>query len=121
MLSDYAARKTGHKRAPNSAQQVIMSPGGRPLKEIIAAIPRGLLVGRYSGGSTATSGEFSGVAKNSFLIEDGKVTSAVSETMISGNLAGMLNRLIGISSEQVENGHGALPWLAVDGIMISGK
>ncbi|MGI6687301.1 MAG: metallopeptidase TldD-related protein [Christensenellales bacterium] len=121
MLSDYAARKTGHKRAPNSTYQGIMEPGEMPLSEIIASIPRGLLVGRYSGGSTATSGEFSGVAKNTFLIEDGKVTDAVSETMIAGNLAGMLNRVIGISSETVENGHGSLPWLAVDGITISGN
>ncbi len=121
MLSDYAARKTGHKRAPNSAYQAIMEPGEKPLSDIIAGISKGLLMGRYSGGSTATSGEFSGVAKNTFLIENGKVAGAVSETMIAGNLAGMLNNIIGISRETLENGHGSLPWLAVDGITISGN
>ena len=41
--------------------------------------------------------------------------------MISGNLAGMLNNLAGISRETVEDGTSSLPWLAVNGISISGK
>ena len=41
--------------------------------------------------------------------------------MISGNLAQMVKKLRGLSKERVSNGHGLLPWLAVDGITISGK
>jgi len=121
MLSAYAANKTGKTRAPNRSFALVMKPGDTPLSELIASTPRGLLVSRYSGGASNASGEFSGVAKNSFLIEDGKVGPAVSETMISGNLAGMLDRVAGISRETVEDGTGSLPWLAVDGIVISGK
>ncbi len=121
MLSAYAANKTGKTRAPNRSFALIMKPGDTPLAALIAATKKGLLVSRYSGGAAGASGEFSGVAKNSFLIEDGRVGPAVSETMISGNLAGMLNRVAGISRETVEDGTGSLPWLAVDGITISGK
>ena len=120
-LSDYAARKTGQQRCPASAFTLVVEPGEKPLQEIIAGIDRGLLVGRYSGGAAGTNGEFSGVAKNSFMIEKGKVTHAVSETMISGNLAGMLKKIIGISRETVADGSSVLPWLAVDGITISGQ
>jgi len=61
------------------------------------------------------------VSKNAFLIKNGQVTHAVSETMISGNLAGMLNNVRGISSEVFKDGGSVLPYLAVDGITISGK
>ncbi|HPY94857.1 MAG TPA: metallopeptidase TldD-related protein [Clostridia bacterium] len=54
-------------------------------------------------------------------MENGQIGPAVSETMISGNLAGMLKHIRGISKETVEDGTGSLPWLAVDGITISGK
>ncbi len=120
-ISDYTARKTGKDRAPNSSGAMVMTPGDKALEDIIAGIRKGILVGRYSGGSTATSGEFSGVAKNAFLIEEGKVTTAVSETMIAGNLAGMLSQVVGISKETVDSGSGSLPWLAADGITISGQ
>ncbi len=121
MLSKYAANKTGKKRAPNASGSMVMAPGGTPLSDIIKHTKKGLLVSRYSGGAAGTNGEFSGVAKNSFLIQDGKIGPAVSETMISGNLAGMLNRVAGISRETVDDGMTSLPWLAVEGIMISGK
>lgn len=121
MLSNYAANKTGKKRAPNASGSMVMAPGTQTLSQMIAATKKGLLVSRYSGGAAGTNGEFSGVAKNSFLIQDGQIGPAVSETMISGNLAGMLNRVAGISRETVEDGMTSLPWLAVEGITISGK
>ena len=98
-----------------------MPAGDQSLADILRGIDRGLLVSRFSGGSPASNGDFSGIAKNSFLIEHGQITSAVSETMISGNLAEMVNHLRGISRETVRNGYSLLPWFAVDGITISGK
>ena len=121
MLSAYAGNKTGHQRAPNTSYALIMAPGDQPLSDLIANTKKGLLVSRYSGGAAGAGGEFSGVAKNSFLIENGRIGQAVSETMISGNLAGMLKQVAGISRETVEDGTGSLPWLAVNGITISGK
>ena len=49
------------------------------------------------------------------------VKGAVSETMISGNLADLLNSLVAISRETVENGSSVLPYMAFDGVVISGK
>jgi PmbA protein len=121
MLSAYAANKTWEKRAPNGSMNLVMASGDTALDDLIAGTKKGLLVSRYSGGSSNAGGEFSGVAKNSFLIEDGKLGPAVSETMISGNLAGMFRQVGGISRETVEDGSGSLPWVAVEGITISGK
>lgn len=121
MLSSFVANKTGNRPAPSASGSMIVPGGDQTLEEIIAGIDRGLLVSRFSGGSPASNGEFSGVAKNSFLIEKGRVTHAVSETMISGNLADMVRQLRGISRERVGDGMRVLPWIAADGITISGK
>lgn len=121
MLSLYVANKTGNKRAPNGSFSLVMAPGGKSLDEIVASIDRGIVVGRFSGGNPSSNGDFSGVAKNSFLIENGKVTKALAETMISGNLADMLKHVVGISREQLGEGSMVLPYAAFGGITVTGK
>lgn len=121
LTSLYIANKTGVERAKNSGGNMVIAAGDKSLDEIIKGIDRGILVGRFSGGDPAQNGDFSGVAKNSFLIENGKITDAASETMISGNLAAMLKSLAGISKERVADGYSLLPWAAFDGITVSGK
>lgn len=121
LVSLYVANKTGAARAKNDGSGMVIAEGDKSIEDIIAGIDRGIIVGRFSGGDPATNGDFSGVAKNSFLIENGKVTSALSETMISGNLATMLKSLRDISSERVYDGTSILPYMAFDGITVSGK
>ena len=120
-LGLYAANKLKLPRGRNDSFNVVVAPGDKPISEIIASIDKGILVGRFSGGQPASNGDFSGVAKNSFLIENGKIGPALSETMISGNMADMLKRLNAISAEQVADGMSVLPYMAFDGITISGK
>lgn len=119
-LSEYAANKTGQKRAGSTSGCVALRPGGQSFDELIAGIGNGILVCRFSGGEPASNGDFSGVAKNSFLIENGKIAGPVSETMISGNLAEMLFRLRGVSAETVCDGASVLPYAAFDGVTVSG-
>lgn len=121
MLSLYVSNKTGNKRALNGSYSLVMKEGERSLDEIVAGIERGIVVGRFSGGNPSSNGDFSGVAKNSFLIEKGKVTKALSETMISGNLGDMLKHVTGISRERVADGSTVLPYAAFGGITVSGK
>ena len=120
-LSQYGANKTGGKRAGNSCSGLTVKSGDKTLEEIIAGIDKGILVMRFSGGSPAPSGEYSGVAKNSFLIENGKIACALTETMISGCVPDMLKQIRGISSDTLKDGNGSLPYIAFDGITISGK
>ena len=120
-LGLYAANKLQLPRGKNDSFNVVIAPGNKPIADIIASIDKGILVGRFSGGQPASNGDFSGVAKNSFLIENGKIGPALSETMVSGNMADMLNRLRAISLEQVADGMTVLPYMAFDGITISGK
>lgn len=121
MLSDYVAKKIGKERAKNSSSAILMQNGTTPLADIIKGIKRGIVVGRFSGGAPAANGEFSSVAKNSFYIENGEIKYSISETMVSGNLATLLNNLRDISIETVETGMSVMPYAAFDGVTISGK
>lgn len=117
----YAANKTGYERAKNSSYSIVIKEGDAPVEDMIKGIKKGLIVGRFSGGSPSINGDFSGVAKNSFLVEDGKVVGAVNEVMINGNLAELLNNVVAISKETVQDGAKVMPYMAFDKVIISGK
>ena len=121
LLNLYAARKTGKPVVKNTSFAMVMEPGDKSLDEIIASVDKGLIVGGFSGGEPGANGEFSGVAKNSFYVENGKIVGAVTETMINGNLEQVFRNVTAISKEQVCDGGSVLPWLACGGIVISGK
>lgn len=119
LLSQYGARKTGLRRAPNEGDDWIIEPGDRSLDALISETERGVLLCRFSGGRPSAAGDFSGIAKNSYLIENGKLGSPLSETMVSGNLVRLLEKIKGISRERVDFGYGILPWVAFQGAVIS--
>ncbi|MFA6730403.1 MAG: TldD/PmbA family protein [Eubacteriales bacterium] len=121
MLSLYVANKTGRTRARNSSFNLIMAPGEKPIAEIIKGIDKGIIVGRLSGGDPGANGEFAGVAKNSFYVENGEIKHAISETMISGNLLELVKNLRGISKEVSCDGDSVLPYAVFDNVTISGK
>ena len=121
-LSLYGSRKTGNPRAKNTAfSNIEVAAGDTPLADMIKSVGRGILLNRFSGASPGPSGDVSGVAKNSFLIENGVVTDALSETMVSFNILDILANIPAISTERCENGVSILPWCCFDGITISGK
>lgn len=114
----YASRKTGLPHTP-LAEGWELLPGTTPLAELIASVPRGALVDRLSMGSPAPNGDFSGVVKNSFLIEGGRLADALAETMISGNVARMLLDVAAVSTERIDSGSQALPWVRIPGLHFS--
>jgi PmbA protein len=121
LLSLYAAKKTGRPVTKNTSFALVMEPGDTSLADMIASVEKGLIVGGFSGGQPGANGEFSGVAKNSFYVENGRIVGAVTETMINGNLENVFKNVIAVSREQVCDGSTVLPWLSCGGIVISGK
>jgi PmbA protein len=121
-LGLYGANKTGKPRAQNTANYNLeVLPGDVALADMIKGIDRGILLGRFSGGSPGASGDVSGVAKNSFMIENGQITDALQETMVSFNVLDALMNLTAISKERVMDGYQVLPWCRFDGVTVSGK
>ncbi len=121
VIGRYAAQKTGLPRSLSDGGCYVVDAGSDCLEDMIGSTGRGLLMNRFSGGAPSSNGDITGVAKNSFLIENGKVTDAVSEVMISGNLARMLADICAVSRERVNSGSSILPWVKIRGIVISGK
>lgn len=121
LLSLYGSKKTGKERAKNQGGCFVIQPGDKSLAEMISQVKQGLLVGRYSGGSPSPNGDFSGVAKNSYYIEDGKIKYPVTETMIAGNMAEMFANIKEISAERIDYGAGLIPYMLSTGVTVSGK
>ena len=121
LLSLYGSRKTGLQKAVNSGSFYVVDPGDASFDEMVRSISRGLLLCRFSGGKPASNGDFSGVAKNSYYIENGEIRYPVSETMVSGNIKEMLNSVKDISAETVNKGYSIYPWITFSGITVSGK
>lgn len=121
LLSLYGSKKTGKERAKNLGGCFVIQPGDKSLAEMISQVKQGLLVGRYSGGSPSPNGDFSGVAKNSYYIEDGKIKYPVTETMIAGNMAEMFSNIKEISAERIDYGAGLIPYMLSTGVTVSGK
>ncbi len=121
LLNLYAAKKTGQAVTKNDGSRLIMEPGDTALSDMIRRVSRGLIVGGFSGGEPGVNGEFSGVAKNSFYVENGEVKGAVMETMISGNLTDVFSNVTAVSKELVSDGTFAFPWMAAEGVTVSGK
>ena len=114
----YGSRKTGVPHTPWADGWELL-PGTTPLAELIAAVPRGALVDRLSMGEPAPNGDFSGVIKNSFRLDGGRVGGALAETMISGNVARMLLDVAAVSAERIDSGSQALPWVRISGLHFS--
>ncbi|HVT78929.1 MAG TPA: TldD/PmbA family protein [Acidimicrobiales bacterium] len=120
MIDWYTSHKLG-KPASANVYSIDVTPGDQTLDDIIATTERGIVLGRFSGGQPNQQLDFSGVAKNSFYVEDGKVQHAVNETMIAGNFATMLNSIRAIGSDAVNFGDDSLTSIAASGVTISTK
>lgn len=120
-LSLYAANKTGRPVVKNTGWSLVVEPGEKKLSDMIRSVDKGLILGGFSRGEPGANGEFSGVAKNSFYIENGEVKYALSETMVNGNLGDIVKNIRDISKEVVCDGSSVVPYIAIDGVVISGK
>lgn len=120
----YSARRrnrplTGH--AGLSPHNLTVGAGPDLLDDMMRARESLLLLHRFSGSSDAATGDFSGVAKGSFLLEGGE-QRPVQETMVAGNLFTALRSILAVSSvRELAEGAARLPYLLIDGISVTGE
>lgn len=120
LIDWYTSRKLDRPMtAGPSAFDVV--PGDKTFDEIVASTERGIVLGRFSGGSPNPKLDFSGVAKNSFYVEDGRVRHAIQETMVAGNFADLLQSIHAVGSNAVNYGGHRFPAVATRGATISTK
>jgi PmbA protein len=119
LVDDYGARKLKLPRSLSGGRQVVIRPGAVSLQQQIASIENGLLLCRFSSGNPSEAGDFSGVAKNSYSIKDGKLQFPVRETMVSGNYKELLQNIHSISRETVHLGTTQLPYIQIKNCTLS--
>jgi PmbA protein len=121
LLSQYGANKTGREKAVNGGGAYIVDPGDTSFEDMVKSIDKGMLVCRFAGGLPSSNGDFSGIAANSYYIENGKIQYPVSEASISGNFAELLLNIKDISKERVDFGGSIFPWISATNIAICGR
>ncbi len=99
---------------------LLIKPGQTGKDDLISGVKRGILVTRFSGFPEPVSGDISGAVKGGFLIEDGKLTRPLIETMISGNLFELLAKVSGLSSETERIGTLVSPHIRIEDVSITG-
>ncbi|MDQ7780970.1 MAG: TldD/PmbA family protein [Planctomycetota bacterium] len=132
-FNSYTARKdkkTSNGHAAGGMRQVPgigptnvrILPGPMPLQKMLADVRRGVLVTRLAGWPNTVTGDFSGVVKGGFLIENGAISVPVTETLISGNVAEFLGRISGVSQESRKADSGLTsPYVRIDDVSITGR
>ena len=89
-------------------------------RQLFQDFSSGLVVKRFSGNSDPISGQFSGVAKNSWMLKSDGTKVPVQEVMIAGNLFDLLNQIVAVGSEQHSlMGNGLAPYIVVDGVAVT--
>jgi PmbA protein len=120
LVDFYISHKLGLAQTAG-AWNFVVPPGDRSFDDILAGTKRGIILSRFSGGNPNSNLDFSGVAKNSFYVEDGKIRHALTETMVNGNLQDLLRNIHAISREHVNFGDHDYPNIAASGVTISAK
>ena len=119
LLGLYGSNKTGLPRAVNAGGCYRIQEGDTALDDMMAGIKEGILIARFSGGNPNDRGDFSGIAKNSYYVKDGKIQFPIKETTVSGNMVDLLKSVKAVSRERVNFGGSVLPWVLTDGVTAS--
>ena len=120
LVDFYCARKLDREHTAG-AINLVVATGDLSLEQLIESTERGIVFSRFSGGNPNEAMDFSGIAKNSFYVEDGEIRYPLTETMVSGNLQSLLTDIRGVSSESVNFGDAQVPFIAASGVTISSK
>ncbi|WP_455392665.1 metallopeptidase TldD-related protein, partial [[Eubacterium] cellulosolvens] len=90
-------------RAPpkTQAQNFMVTGPNKPFNELVAGLKKGLIVYELLGAHTANqaSGDFAVNSPTLFIIEDGVITGAAKQVMISGNMGKLMEQIIGLGDD----------------------
>ena len=120
LVDFYVSRKLGIRQTAVWSAFVV-PPGRKSTEEIVSTTERGIYLTRYSGAVPGDNLDFSGIAKNAFYIEDGKIRYPVVATMMSGNLRELLTKIRDVSRDTVNFGNAEYPTVAAGGVTIHGR
>jgi PmbA protein len=101
------------------ATNLRVAPGRLADDALLRELGNGLLVGRFSGNVDEVSGDFSGVAKGSFAVRNGRRAFPVQETLIAGNVFDLLQRIVERGATLHRKMATECPYVLVDGLKVT--
>jgi PmbA protein len=131
MYNTYTAKKEsvsstshadGNTRSPPTIEptNLMIEPGKESWLDMVGDVKKGVLVNRFSGFPQMISGDFSGIVKGGWLIEDGELVKPVIETMIAGNIFDLLKNVSQVSKERKKLLNFIMPYVRIDDVSITG-
>jgi PmbA protein len=108
--------------SPSSGPTTLYVTAGKDsLDNLIKDTKKGILIKRFSGNVDPQSGDFSGIVKGGYLIENGKITTPLLGTMIAGNLFSCLTNISGITSDVEDLISFVTPSIRVEGVSVTSE
>jgi len=71
----------------------------KSLEDLTAEVQNGLLVHRFSGNVVPETGDFSGLVKQAYYVQNGEIKYPIKGTMISGNIYKALQGVIAVGGD----------------------
>jgi PmbA protein len=99
----------------------ILNPGSINKEEIIQSVDKGILFDYTGDKPNISTGDFSGLILHGNLIENGKLKSALNETMIGINLLDLYSKIEMISKEYQIYGPFKAPYVKIKEAQIIGS
>lgn len=120
-VDTYYGKKLGMPPTTGSTSNLIVPPGARPPKQLLADVGEGILVSGFLGGnSNGTTGDFS-LGVQGFRLRGGEPAEPVGEMNISGNLTELLQRLVAVGDDPYPHSTLRVPTLVFEGVQFAGN
>ena len=123
VLGSYSARKLGLQTTANAGgvHNLKVSANASGLDELVAGLPRGLLVTELMGqGVNSVTGDYSRGA-GGFWIENGQIAYPVDNVTIAGNLRDMFQRIEAVGADVDVRSHIHVGALLVGNMTVAGE
>lgn len=116
LFDEFRASKAGTKSTGNSWRSLntsrftkppssifpngpIIKAGDSSFDELIEDVKQGIIIERFAGSQRTENGIFSGLAKGTQLIENGEISSPLTNVTIAGNVFDVLNNITGLGKK----------------------
>ena len=119
-IDTYYGKKMGAEPTISNPSILIMQPGLKDLNGLVGDVNNGILINGFNGGNcNSTTGDFS-YGIEGFLIENGKLTTPISEMNITGNILTLFNSLLEVGNDPRINSSWRIPSMVFEGVDFSG-
>ncbi len=117
----HASRSGYNSKIGISNNNLIIKNGKNSWLDILSDIKKGILF-KYTGDSPNNiTGDFSGLIMTGYIIKDGEIGPALTETLLGVNLLDAYSQIEEISSERKWIDEVYAPWIKINNITISGR